>query len=527
MSRSRAGLFSLFAANVINAVGSKMSLLAVPWLVLVTTGSPVHMGLVGLAQTLPYIIAGIVGTPLVDRFGMRPVSILNDVFSAVLVAGIALFAQEHFGVLLALATLMGTVQGVGDRAKRVLLQPVAETAGVSMPRVVALFASFNRVNTFVGLALGGVIIAWIGPIGALWVDAASYAACATLVSLFVRVPAAATPPPAKEAYAEALRNGFGFLRNETLLRRIVGMMLLTNLFNQASAVILIPLWVMHHFGSPIALGWIGGAVALGGILGNVAFVGLVHRLPRYLTFILGYLLGGSPRFLVLGLTDDLRVVLAVTFLSGIASSVINPVYGTLLYERVPRRLQARVFGLTGAIVFGGVPVGGLVGAWFVEGAGLQGALILSGILYFTATLSPIFGYRVWKQMDDPPETGNRREPPPLPRWVESMRDVAQRTLPTALTGLATPPVVVRLSYASGTWKASARHGLRRVAKPRGIASGEVVNSLKVLELPDLTETVEQLHAADLDVLRRRAEQLRAAIAAREALAVELGAVLRR
>src|SRR5439155_735905 len=232
------------------------------------------------------------------------------------------------------------------------------------PRMMALVLSLGRVYTMVGVMLGGVVIAWLGPIGAIWFDAASFAFCAVVLTMFVRIPAVTLQAETQtlsdkptEPYLTALRGGFSFLRRDRLILSVTGMMLVTNMFNQASAVVLIPLWVQREFASPVALGWVGGAFSLGAILGGVTIIGLIPRLPRYLTFMVGYLIGGAPRFLVLGLTDNLAVVLAVTFVSGIAISVINPLYGTLLYERVPRELQARVFGLTAAIGFGGIPLG--------------------------------------------------------------------------------------------------------------------------------------------------------------------------
>jgi hypothetical protein len=295
-----------------------MSFLAIPWLVLVTTGSPTKMDLVGLCQTLPYVLSGIFGTPLVDRLGMRRVSIVQDVLSGALVAGIAMFAQTDFAVLLGCVALIGTVQGVGDRAKRVLLQPVAEAAGTPMPRVVAIYAGLQRINTTLGVGLGGLVIAWMGPTGAIWLDAASHFLCAIIVLVLVRIKTDATQPESKERepYAQALKGGYEFLRKDRLLTSMVRMMFVTNLFNQASGVVLIPLWVMAEYRSPVALGWIGGTLALGGILGNLALIGLITKLPRYPTFVAGYLIGGAPRFFVLGLTDNLAVILAVTFVAG-------------------------------------------------------------------------------------------------------------------------------------------------------------------------------------------------------------------
>lgn len=536
LPRGRTALVSLLVAEGISSIGSKMSFLAIPWLVLVTTGSPTKMGLVGLAQTLPYVLSGIFGTPIADRFNVRLVSILNDFVLAAMVAAIALFAQVDFAILVTLAALVGAVQGVGDKAKRVLLQPVAEAANAPMPRVVTIVASLNRLNTVVGVALGGVVIAWLGPIGAIWLNAASYSICGAMVILLVNIPTAAsnagTPAAAatKEPYLKALRGGYEFLRKDRLLISLTGMMFMTNMFNQASAVVLVPMWVMREFGSPVALGWVSGAFALGAILGNLAFIGLVTRLPRYLTFIAGYLIGGSPRFLVLALSDDLAVVLGVTFVAGIAMSTINPIYGVLMFERVPRAMQARVFGLTGALTFGGIPLGGLVGAWFVQGLGLTGGLFLSGCLYFAATMSPIIGYRIWKQMDDPPLDPSgpaRRVPAPLPDWVESLNSLSHRWLPVAVTGIAQPPVTVTLTHADRQWTVSARSGRRKLMDPQPIASTEVLQTIKVLDLPEVYEAVEAVHAADLRLAAREVEQLRAGLAAREATLAELGEARRR
>jgi|KBSSwiStaDraftv2_1062776.scaffolds.fasta_scaffold84956_2 MFS family permease len=500
--KGRAALVTLLSAESISSIGSKMSFLAIPWLVLVTTGSPTKMGLVGLFQTLPYVFAGIFATPLVDRIGMRTVSILNDTACAALIASIALFARHDFLILLGLASLVGSVTGVGDRAKRMLLQPLSDMSGTPMARVVAIVSSTARINTVLGVAIGGFVIAWVGPIGALWIDSASYAFCALSVLALVHIPPAhQDAKPEREPYVQSLKAGYAFLKEDKLLPRIVRMMFVTNLFNQASGVVLVPLWVMHHFGSPVALGWVTGAVALGGIIGNLALIGLVTKLPRYISFVIGYLLAGGPRFLVLGLTGDLKTVLIVSFLSGIASSTINPAYGSLLFERVPRNMQARVFGLTGAMVFGGIPLGGLVGAWFVEGLGLRGGMILAGICYMTITLSPIIGYRIWRRMDDTaPGAAGQSD------LVDSVAHLVHRTLPPAVTGALQKPVEVSLVYTGREWTVAFG------GTSHAIAPQTALQAVKQLDVAPVYDTVERLQSGDLARDLARAEQLRAALA---------------
>ena len=96
------------------------------------------------------------------------------------------------------------------------------------------------------------------------------------------------------------------------------------------------------------------------MLGSIGFAVLATKVPRYLTFAIGALIGGSPRLLVLGLSDHLVLVMVVTFLSGIGIAAINPVFGAVLYEHVPKDLQARVIGLVAASSFAGLPLGALL-----------------------------------------------------------------------------------------------------------------------------------------------------------------------
>ena len=63
------GFAVLLAAEAVSRVGSRMSFLALPWFVWVTTHSAAQMGMVGFAEMLPYFIAQAFGGPLMDRIG--------------------------------------------------------------------------------------------------------------------------------------------------------------------------------------------------------------------------------------------------------------------------------------------------------------------------------------------------------------------------------------------------------------------------------------------------------------------------
>jgi len=385
----RARFVALFTADVVSVLGTRVSMLAIPWLVLVTTGSPAKMGLVAGAEMLPYVLSGVVAAPLADRFGLRRTTIITDAGSALAMAGIALASELGFGALLVLVAVAGALRGLGDRVKHVLLRPLAEAADVQVLRVTTAYEGFSRTAMLVGGSIGGLLIAWFGAAGAIWLDAATFAVCAVIVAVVVPAadPDAGTPDDGgREPYLVALRGGFRALWGDPLLPSMIAMLFVLNLFNQALVAVFIPVWVQETTHGPAALGLLFGTFAGGAVLGSIAFTVLAPKLRMYQVFMLGAALAGAPRVLILGVSHELVLVCTVTFLSGLAMAAVNPVIGAMLYERIPPKVQTRAFGVCTAITFTGVPIGGVLGGLAVAGLGLTPAILVGGVLCVVATV---------------------------------------------------------------------------------------------------------------------------------------------
>ena len=398
---ARRGLVMLFVADVLSAVGSRISMVAIPWLVLVTTGSAARMGLVAAVEMVPYIVASIMAGPVIDNLGPRRTSVLANLASAVAVAAIAATTRLGFGALLVLVAVAGGLRGVADRAKDLLVRPMAEAAGVALIRITSLHEAFARGAMLLGAPLAGLLIYWTDAASVLWIDAATFLVCAALVAGFVRPPGA-TASAVREKYFRSLLGGFAFVRRDALLATMLITTFTLNIFTSASTAVFIPLWVAQELGSPAGLGLTLGAFSAGALLGSVGFAVLATRLPRYLTFAVGALIGGSPRLLVLGLSDHLVLVMAVTFLSGIGMAAINPVFGAALYEHVPKDLQARVIGVVAASSFAGLPLGALLAGELATGFGLIPALIGSGIVCLLISVFPLVRRGPGKVLDATP-----------------------------------------------------------------------------------------------------------------------------
>ena len=85
---TRRPLYALYVADAISLSGNVVAQLAIPWYVLITTGSPTLTGLAVFFNFVPVVLAGLFGGVVVDRLGYRTTSVVADVTSAAAVAAI-------------------------------------------------------------------------------------------------------------------------------------------------------------------------------------------------------------------------------------------------------------------------------------------------------------------------------------------------------------------------------------------------------------------------------------------------------
>jgi MFS family permease len=430
--RTRRGLAGLLGANLVSTLGTRMSMLALPWFVLVSTGSAAQTGLIVFAEMAPYVLVQAMGGPVVDRLGNRRMSIVADLVAAVtfgLVPVLQAMDALSLPILAVLVAITGATRGAGDTARHVLVPGLAAEARMPLERASGWYDGVNRAASMVGAPLAGVLVAVTSAPVVVAIDAATFAASALLVGLLVPRravapslgPLAQVPDGASEGAAESsaegasylasLREGFAHLAADRLLVGIAAMILVTNLLDQAFFAVLAPVWANELTGSPVVLGLMGAAMGVGALVGNGGAAWLGPRLPRRLTYATGFLVAGGPRFFVLALASSVSPVLAISFVAGVGAGGINPILGAVEFERVPPRLQARVLGALGATAWAGIPFGGLVGGALVDRLGLQGALVAAGVVYLLTTLAP-FVFPVWREMDRRPAAPSTGETDP-------------------------------------------------------------------------------------------------------------------
>lgn len=389
--RQRIPIFALLSATAISLVGSALTLVAVPWFVLQTTGSPAKTGLTGGAETLAMALAGFLGGPLVDRLGFRRASILADLLSGTAVAAIP-FLYHMVGLafwqLLSLVFLAAFFNSPGLSARLGLLPGLSRLARIPNERTNSAFEAIQNSSFLIGPPLAGVLIAAVRTRNVLWLDAASFAISAAIVAAAIpssgQRAAGAERSPA--GYLAELKEGLGFIRRDALLLSIVLTAAITNALDGPLVSVVGPVYARQNYGSAVSLGTMIAGFGGGALVGSILYGMIGHRLPRRTTFIGAFVLVGLT-FWVLVASPPLPVVTGALVITGLASGPLNPLIFTIVQERTPGSMLGRVNGALISIAMAATPLGTVVMGYLLEGIGLRYTLIGIAACYLAVTLS--------------------------------------------------------------------------------------------------------------------------------------------
>lgn len=400
-------LITLLGGHGLSLLGNVITVIVVPLYVLHDTGSVLATGVAGVFATVPVIVGGALGGVLVDRIGFRTAAIVADLASGATILLIPVLAATTglpFPVLLTLVFLSGLLDTPGNTAKSALVPDLAEAAGLSVARATGIHSAVSRSAAMIGASVAAVCVVWLGPLNALLIDAATFAVSALL--LWVGVPRHAdarpaetpTPPADRVGYRTDLAAGIRFLHHRPLLRNLVLMIVVTNCFDAAGITVLMPAYA-STVGADGAIFGVMVAVFSGGALAGAGlFTWLGQRWPRRPVLVISFLLAGAPPYLAMAAGVPVPVLLAVLAVAGLAAGSINPLITTVLYERVPRELRARVLGAMTTGVSLGLPLGSLGAGVAVTAAGLVPVLLSVGAVYALVTLAPLTGGS-WRNLE--------------------------------------------------------------------------------------------------------------------------------
>jgi MFS family permease len=374
------GLRPLLAAQLISGLGSQMTFLALPWFVLVTTGSAARMGVVLGVELLPVALLGIPSGALIARIGARRTLILCDAARAPLLLAIPLLHEAGrltFPVLLVLVFGIGCFIAPFFSAQRLILPELLGDDERTVAQGNAVLEGVQRVASLAGPAAAGLLIAAMSAPSVLYVDAATFVFSSLTIALFVP----ARPPLPAAAESRGVLAGVRFLVRDRLLAPLAATALVVNMLGQM-LVAALPVLAYESFGGSSRIaGAFFAAFGAGAVLGSVVAVRIV---PRYDPIRLGAVAFVALTVPIWALVADLPAwgVVAALFASSFFGPLVNAPLIGVITTRTPPPLRAKV--MTAVITFAMLagPVGLFLAGPLLEAWGPHGvfALVAAGQL---------------------------------------------------------------------------------------------------------------------------------------------------
>ncbi len=390
----------LWSGQAISQLGSQVSLVAYPLLVLAVTHSPARAGLVGFATNAPVAVLALPAGWLADRVNRKYLMVASDGFRALALASIPIAAAAG-DVPYALILVVATIDGIGF-----VISYVTERG--ALRRLVATdqlseAVTLNESRTFgamlAGPPLGGLLFG-IGQAVPFLADALSYAVSSTN-KLLIRSDF--QEARGNEPFGGA-REGLRWLWQRPFLRDC--MLLFAGSNPIFTGVYLLVVVLARHYGaSSASVGLMLGIAASGGLLGAL----LAPRLRRRLTA-RGALVGESWAIALslplLLLVHNALLIGAIVAVAELITPVTNSFVVGFRVALAPDRLQGRVQAASTLISFSAGWVGPLAVGLLLQAAGESATILaLTGwalVLALAATGSPTFRH--------PPKLDAPREP---------------------------------------------------------------------------------------------------------------------
>ncbi|MCH5674567.1 MFS transporter [Streptomyces gilvus] len=397
----------LTAAAVVTNLGSNGALIASAFAVLEAGGDGGDVGLVAAARTLPLVVFLLIGGAVADRLPRHRVMVTANALNCLsqgVFAALVLAGHPRLWQMMLLSALGGTGQAFFSPAAEGML--MSSVTGEQASRAFALFRMAMQGAGLGGAALGGAMVAAVGPGWVLAADAAAFAVAGSLRS-FLDVSHIPPREPGGGVIAD-VREGWREFSGRPWLWGIVVQFSIANAVLGAADSVYGPLVARDALGGAgpwgLALGFFGAGTVAGALL-------MTRWRPRRL------LLAGTlcvfPMALpsaALAIPTPVGVLCAVMFLSGSLVEVFGVSWMTALHQEISEEKLSRVsaYDWFGSIAL--MPLAAALAGPAEDALGRSAALWCCSalIVVVTAAVLAVPDVRNLRRADHPqlPETPN-------------------------------------------------------------------------------------------------------------------------
>jgi MFS family permease len=365
---------ALWIAQFASNTGTWTQTVGAQWLMGDLGGGALPIALVQTATTLPVFLLVLPAGALGDIVDRRRLLLVGQTLMVAGAAGLAVLTAADAtsrGLLLGLIALMGVGQALSVPSFQAIQPELVPREEI--PQAALLNGANANVARAVGPALGGVLIAAVGPAGTFALNAVSFVGVLLVLTLWRRPPD--DRPLGAEHIRAAIHAGARYVRSAPAFATILGRSLMFMLFASG-------LWALLPAVArgPLGLGPGGYGLLLGSLgAGAVAGAFLVPRLRGRMSaslLVAGATLVYAAGMLVVGLVDSVWLVVVVLPAVGLAWIAVQSTLNAAAQVVLPAWARARALAYFQLVFMGGQALGALTWGGLAAVASLRTAFVV-------------------------------------------------------------------------------------------------------------------------------------------------------
>ncbi|WP_287145742.1 MFS transporter [Aeromonas sp.] len=354
----------LFVFNGLSILGNAITEVAIPWLILEISGSPLLVAGIMSAKILPVVLSIFFSAQLVDRYSAYRVSVISDMvnFVSVLLIPVFFVADVLNFYLLALLLLFSTIlDSPGRLAKDVILAKEISKTKSENELINGVNSTIENVCDLIGPVIASLIIATLGVVNALYFDAISFLIVALGLIILKKHFTSCIDKgtivafPGKGYIFDSVKY---IIKNNDILSILI-LSAIVNLVVTPFLLIYLPYLNKVVYDSVLSLGISMTIFGTGTTLASLGYGIIAKRYSSERIIIFGYTLL-LICFIVLNQIHNQYILFATLFFIGMSVGMTGPVEVTMIQKRVNEKMFSRVMTIFTSVRFLFVPVGCLL-----------------------------------------------------------------------------------------------------------------------------------------------------------------------
>lgn len=345
----------LWFGTIFTQAGQWILNVALGWLMLVLTDSPLWVGLVGFFGGLPMLIIAVPAGIFIDRFDRRTILVWCQV--GLMAIGVALATLAILDIaapwhLLLGAFLNGAGMSINNATRQTMVPGIVSR--VNLPGAMALTTAGQNASRIIGPSIAGMLIGFFGVGGAF-----VFQAVVLTIALFLTFALSVVPIAARASHVMrgGLLDGFRYVRQTPLILDLILLAAIPMLF-VFPYLQLLPVFARDILntgatGMGVMMAFSGVGAVVGGLLSAPA-----ARLKRKGLYLLISTIGYGAIVVVFAYSPWIVLSTVMIFSGSLVGSAYMSLNNMLLHLNVTDDVRGRVTGVY-MLTFGLMPLGGL------------------------------------------------------------------------------------------------------------------------------------------------------------------------